>query len=188
MDQPHPNFIPKLKDLSIQELDAEAEKQLELKLVPMPFRNNISGCEGFLSSNLDEIIYYEHPTNEARTRFTIAHEIGHLVLHANYIKQLMITDFNKWVATILTLDTAVWSRAEFQANRFATFLLVPISELMQEITTFKPQLEKAYNSGIKHPAEIYEYLAPGLARTFLVSEEMMKHHLSNNAIDPFSIL
>jgi Zn-dependent peptidase ImmA (M78 family) len=65
-------------------------------------------------------------------RFTIGHEIGHAVLHAN----------DSWTATLPLLEGGrTWCRdgsqdpPEFQANRFASYLLVPTDRLLGLLPT-----------------------------------------------------
>jgi hypothetical protein len=77
----------------------------------------------FLQSNeiviSDELDPYEHPLREGRYRFTLAHEIGHWVLHR---PQAMATH---QASLILCRSTSRPDRLEWQANQFAAYLLMP---------------------------------------------------------------
>jgi len=62
----------------------------------------------------------------ARWRFTLAHEIGHLVLHQEYAEEnsfQSIIDDDNYVNAINNKDIA---RMEAQANQFASYLLMPM--------------------------------------------------------------
>lgn len=170
------------------DVEAIAEFDLKISLTPMPFKSRLSGCEGFLSGNLDEIIYYEHSDNEPRTRFTIAHELGHLVLHSNIIQQLNVSSLEDWREMIPNLPNDSWTRAETQANMFAAHLLVPLDALMEEMNHFRDQLIFIKAKKNFEPYEVYPYITPYLAKRFCVSEDVMLAQLVNNKIDPFSIL
>jgi Zn-dependent peptidase ImmA (M78 family) len=65
-------------------------------------------------------------------RFTIGHEVGHAMLHAD----------DSWTGTLPMLDAGkTWCRdgsldpTEFQANRFASYLLIPSDRLISRLPT-----------------------------------------------------
>ncbi|MDR1219573.1 MAG: ImmA/IrrE family metallo-endopeptidase [Treponema sp.] len=64
--------------------------------------------------------------DEHRKRFTIAHEIGHVILHGSFLINpvseidLSINNFNDYI-----LDEDAIKRTEIQANIFAAHLLMP---------------------------------------------------------------
>lgn len=78
-----------------------------------------------------------------RIRFSIAHEIGHYVLHKNLIAKLRTSSYEAWKEMQQDLLEALWGRAEFQAREFAGRLLVPPSLLVQELKVLKPLIEQA---------------------------------------------
>lgn len=66
--------------------------------------------------------------NYDRFRFTMAHELGHYMLHAALIKEQGIASFGETENTInddLFINTEDMKRFERQANRFAATLLMP---------------------------------------------------------------
>jgi Zn-dependent peptidase ImmA (M78 family) len=81
----------------------------------------LSGAEGRLVATTDHggVIRSAESGNLARWRFTVAHEIGHFVLH-----QRSTID-----RTTLRKDFTVWTKAseEAEANYFAAELLMPQS-------------------------------------------------------------
>merc|ERR1711916_51690 len=58
-----------------------------------------------------------------RQRFTIAHEIGHIILHHNIDEEISEVDYR-------TSDRQ-FNRKEFQANAFASALLMPKNEAIK---------------------------------------------------------
>jgi hypothetical protein len=81
----------------------------------------------------------EHPRNEGRYRFTLAHEIGHWVLHRHQVAQARrVPLFTGRPAPTIICRTASRKKSiEIQADRFASYLLMP-EELLrrqwQELT------------------------------------------------------
>lgn len=75
-----------------------------------------------------------HPN---RQRFTIAHEIGHLQLHPNFITSAVHVD-KQFAESVLKRDTSSATgaeRLEVEANQFAAALLMPggiLDELLEE--------------------------------------------------------
>lgn len=69
------------------------------------------------------IIYYSDSiTDEHRRLFTVAHELGHWILHRNHLLDGILRDE--------VLEEGGASRIEIQANKFASYLLVPESALL----------------------------------------------------------
>lgn len=64
-------------------VEAIVEFGLRLDLVPVPGLVEARGINGYLSSDRSPIFVDEHLFRnvETRYRFTLAHEVGHLVLH-----------------------------------------------------------------------------------------------------------
>lgn len=86
---------------------------------PQVVFEDLSGCEGkFISiANSSIIKINSNIKNEGRKRFTLAHELGHYILHRNmnYIK-CTIEDFYDWTGR---------KQIETEANYFASELLMP---------------------------------------------------------------
>lgn len=129
---------------------------LDISIVPHKFSDNISGVffrkEGnlYLGVNSDQ---HEH-----RQRFTIAHEIGHYLMHSH---ETLHYDTHKELADgVLFRADNVSSSEETEANHFAAELLMP-EELVAELI----------ESGMTSIQE--------LAEKFEVSQDAMKYRLIN---------
>jgi Zn-dependent peptidase ImmA (M78 family) len=129
-------------------------KKLGIKIVPNPFSENISGVffrkdnKLFLGVNSDHHIH--------RRRFTIAHEIGHYILHSG---EILHYDTNELEKIYLRSDN-ISSPEEAEANHFAAELLMP-EELIHK---FIENDEKSIKV---------------LAERFNVSEDAMRYRLTN---------
>lgn len=74
-------------------------------------------------------IYVNKDNLEVRKRFTIAHEIGHYVLHHEALMNGYIVDYRKAIMNYATEDDLI---KETQANMFASALLLPREKLESE--------------------------------------------------------
>lgn len=106
--------------------------------VPGIYRN--FGVDSYINSDFTTIVVDEDAAvnNEARYRFSIAHELGHLVLHKEYYPS-NIYDLESFLRYI-TIDRN--SDAEHQADMFAAALLVPLDEL-------KTQMEEVFGRDLR---------------------------------------
>jgi Zn-dependent peptidase ImmA (M78 family) len=103
-----------------------------------------------------------HPAT--RQRFTIAHELGHLLLHGDelHIDEGFPFAFRDEVSS-LAVDPG-----EIEANHFAAELLMPASWLIREIRGQSLDIES-------------EKVIVSLAKTYGVSVQSMTHRLTNLA-------
>ncbi|MBI5739450.1 MAG: ImmA/IrrE family metallo-endopeptidase [Nitrospirae bacterium] len=105
--------------------------KLGIHVVPKFMMEKNIGLVGFLSNDFSTIYIDEnvHDYQEARFRFTLAHEIGHLMLHKNMYKNLAFRTPEEWKSIQLRLKDDVRKWFEWQANCFAGLVLVPRDEL-----------------------------------------------------------
>lgn len=121
-----------------------------------------------------------------RMRFTIAHEIGHYLLHANYFKNCNITSWNE---TEDTLKEGVWmngeavKRAEYQANLFASYLLMP-TLTTAILYAYYDQKFTGRKSDLMYYSELqpetwarYHYVVGHIAQRLQVSKEVATYRL-----------
>lgn len=98
-----------------------------------------------------------------RQRFTIAHEIGHLILHAHeklHVDERFPLAFRNDESSRATQET------EIEANQFAAALLMPVDFLQKEIESLPEDMED-------------EKAVAELARRFEVSEQAMTIRLTS---------
>ena len=137
-------------------------------------RHRFEGWEsGFiLRDGRQTIIGVNTRTSRRRQRFTIAHEIGHLLLHegtliVDHAVRVNWRDEGSGMAT----DTE-----EIQANTFAAELLMPRELVINSLEEYIDEISKT-NRAMSH-----EDLITSLAREFDVSAEAMGYRLINLGI------
>ncbi len=104
---------------------------------------------GKLSFNPLEIyISKELQDNVYRWRFTLAHEIGHLLFHYEILKNYLDenTDTEKSLSLGDELPSELNKNMEIQANIFASYLLLPTKPLLQDVANYfiKQNIYKPY--------------------------------------------
>lgn len=154
-----------LKDLNITKVEnIKTEKIAKFlgidDIQPEKLSHSISGF--FVQENKKNYIRYNKNEVEERQRFTIAHELGHFILHKNkslsVIKQgVLYRDDNSSSGEV---------KKEREANAFAAALLMPSKLIAKEI-------DKAPSASNVNNAIAY------LADRFRVSEQAMMFRLMN---------
>jgi Zn-dependent peptidase ImmA (M78 family) len=103
---------------------------LDLKATPSSFTDDMSGL--LLVENKRGAIGYNSSHASVRQRFTIAHEIGHYVLHVRTSQSRLFLD--RYVVYRRDDKSSTGNdREETEANAFAAALLMPSQLLRREI-------------------------------------------------------
>lgn len=138
-------------------------------------RNHFDGTEsGFtLRDGTRIIIGINTRTSKKRQRFSIAHELGHVILHP--LSALIVDHAVRidWRDDVSALGTDM---QEVEANAFGAALLMPKEMVFMEIKEYVSRFE---NSGVGLTREEF---TSELARTFDVSTEAMGFRLINLGI------
>ncbi|MBD2784202.1 ImmA/IrrE family metallo-endopeptidase [Xenorhabdus sp. DI] len=119
--------------------------------------------------------------NSHRWRFTLAHEIGHYILHSNFIteKYDLYSEVESnffWDENNLNIMNSIKNSLEWQANMFANCILMPRYEVFNVIKDLVKKLQISnFSNGIiyldNQPCNIHNYncVIEKLKRTFNVS-------------------
>jgi hypothetical protein len=107
--------------------------RLGIEIVPVPGLGNFDTV-AYLSHDLteirvDEFVYHHRPN---RYRFSLAHELGHRVLHADVYRQFEFSDVASWkhvMTNVIPLEQ--YRYLESHANSFAGLVLAPAAELRE---------------------------------------------------------
>ncbi len=150
------------------------EISLGINIVPTPGMMDNFGVDAMFAYDFSQINIDEHQFNsvETRARFTLAHELGHFVLHRQYVEEQKFENTELWKKFVLS--DLHREPLETQANMFASVLLMPTDHVASQFETARQQLAKnpAFANG-KLPDDftLAPYLAKDMARAFNVSEE-----------------
>lgn len=175
MSRAEDRAIALLKKHGIEEPPVPIEDIAE-GLGAMIVRNNFDGPEsGFaLRDGKSIIIGINTRTSRKRQRFSIAHEIGHVVLHP---LNALIVDHSvrmDWRDDVSSLGT---NKQEIEANAFGATLLMPHEMVIDHV---KKYISRVPNLALGSSRR--NELVSELAREFDVSTEAMGFRLINLGI------
>jgi len=159
------------------------EFDLNLDIVPVPGLEKAFEIVGFTSSDLSEITVDEHvyESQANRYRFTLAHEAGHVVLHADLFKQQRFRRVDDWKDFVRTFPELDLSRLEWQAHSFAGLVLVPGDALERVVRDVIRQVKA---QGVNHERDFANDLVVDVAATrFEVSTEVIQRRLGYDRLD-----
>lgn len=156
------------------------EFQLGLEIVPIKGLQYSHEVEAFLTRDLSQICVDDGTmeTRLSRYRFSLAHEVGHVVLHGNIWRQFPFHDIASWKAFVEDFPERQYRTLEFQANHFAAAVLVPRRELPKRL---EECIELARQHGLDErtiESGIDDYIASKIARQFEVSAEVIRIRLA----------
>lgn len=140
-------------------IDSIIESRLNIDIVPIAGLKEGLENDGFISRDfstiyIDQNIYFNV---EVRYRFSLAHEIGHFILHKDIYRDLQYETVEDWADIYDAIGSDDYGKLEFQANHFAGCLLIPdfaLWPLFQEtLKDILPQIKAAQEKNI--PRETY---------------------------------
>jgi len=177
----------KRNDILPVDIEAIAEFDLGLNIFPFPNLQQTFDVDGFISGDLnviyvDEFSYYQRP---ARYRFTIAHEIGHYVLHSDLIASFHPQSVADWSKFVLSIDEETYGWLEWQAYSFAAAVLVPRVSLRQnfykELKLLQPKIDLIRSKGLSVESSqdyIINAIATKLIGIYDVSDDVLNKRIS----------
>lgn len=147
------------------------ELDLEISIVPIKGLLAKESIDAFLSHDFSELyIDHDHYMGQTnRSRFTLAHEVGHYVMHRQIVAQ--ITSIEQWRRFILGDGTgrAIY---EIHADNFAGCLLMPRERLLAEYEIQKKTAEDRFRAAklnVPDKKTLISFIANEIARKFDVS-------------------
>jgi Zn-dependent peptidase ImmA (M78 family) len=153
------------------EIEEIVEIKLKIKIIPIPNLMEQCGVDAQITSDFSAIYAdqksYENDTN--RFRFSLAHELGHFILHKNFYKQLKICELADILAFIDEIDAKEYANLETQANKFANYFLIPREELSKIKGEIIKEVSKEHNIKNIDEKTLNSYLAGYIAPRFGVS-------------------
>ncbi len=200
------NIVPYISNTKMEEITSSILKEIEYQQGKVDLNQIISYLEQhsnfkiFYNVNLHQNIlgkidlvnskiYIDNTQCKTyvRTRFTIAHELGHYFLkHSNYMFQEAFYDNEDNLEQPIDIGIEEIQRMEWQANQFAAYLLLPQKEFLKEVYFHAKKLN-LYNRGFgliyldnqKCNRETFIKLSSPLMQKYKVSRSVIKIRLKN---------
>ncbi len=179
---------PTGRSLPVKVLDL-AEFDLGLELVPVAGLREQLDIEALLMGDLRSILVDKHafisPRLEYRLRFSVAHEIGHLILHCDIYGGLKHATAAEWFDYISAIPDVEYGWVEWQAYEFAGRLLVPPAPLREAFQTAIQTAQAAgYADWLAADEAALDYIATRIAPKFGVSAEVIAKRLRAEKLWP----
>jgi hypothetical protein len=159
-----------------------AEFELGLEIRPVSRLREEEDIDALLLGDWQTLMvdqrHYMDDRYLSRLRFSVAHELGHYVLHRSIFEQIPRRSIEEWVRFTLNLPDKEYGLLEYHAYEFAGRFLVPYAQLASEFELAVSQVER---SGLKR-SELRDerhigYLAKPIAAKFAVSGEVIERRL-----------
>lgn len=168
----HPsNILP----IPIEEI---VEIKMGVALYAIPGIKPLLGIDAFINSDFTQITVDENSltTFTARARFSIAHEIGHLILHKEWYKKYGPQNIDDYLIFHERIDVKSYKYIEIQAHTFAGLVLVPKDLLLNQLKLRLGRVPNHENTEILIP------VANDLLDIFQVSGDVMLRRLEREGI------
>ena len=140
-----------LTDAEVKTLPVKIEeiaKSLGLKVIPYAFDDDISGTL-IIDQN---VIGFNQTESRVRRRFTIAHEVGHYILHKD--KKPIFLDKLFRLNSSSSSSSEQNQELEMEANIFAASILMPESLMRKEVENI--DFDFASEEAIKYLARVFD--------------------------------
>lgn len=164
-----------------------------LNIIPVLNLRALQHQDGYTSLEASDV-YVDEKQSETypnRYRFTLAHEMGHVVLHSHILKVIRtpLSTRDAYRGFLLGMEEQTRRRFEFQADMFAGTVLVPLARLLQEyrseVVNLAPALEaarQATDDGAMIAGEAWNTIKDRLSQSFCVSRGTIGHRLRQSGL------
>jgi Zn-dependent peptidase ImmA (M78 family) len=156
--------------------------QLKLDIFPIPGLLKDIDIDGFTTSDLtcicvDDFVYNNR---NSRYRFTLAHELGHIVLHEKLFESASFRKIAEWKRFYAGIPESDRSWVEYQAYAFGGLVLVPKLQLHREIPKCIALVKKHGGWVAKDASAAQDFVEECLAEKFDVSREVIFKRLDKD--------
>jgi Zn-dependent peptidase ImmA (M78 family) len=164
-------------------IEGIAEFELGLDIVPVPGLMSDLDVDAFITADLKEIRVdqYIQQRVPARYRASLAHEVGHTLIHGDFFRELRFATIAEWKAVLASMSTSAIDKLEDQARLLGALILVPPSQLKAQFDLAVAKLpggmrvERLSEKG-------QELFAGGVAKPFEVSAALMFRRLRQDRL------
>ncbi|MEX1027553.1 MAG: ImmA/IrrE family metallo-endopeptidase [Candidatus Paceibacterota bacterium] len=161
------------------------ERDYEMEVVPIRGLQDAFNIDAFISRDTTIISVDEFVLEKRlnRYRFSLAHELGHRVLHREILQTMAFESIEDWKSQAAQIPEREYGFLEYQANTFANCLLVPADKLDERFEQAVDQIRTAGLNPAEYPDECMDSISTGLGRQFEVSRNVIQNRLTNKHED-----
>ncbi|MBN9399555.1 MAG: ImmA/IrrE family metallo-endopeptidase ['Candidatus Kapabacteria' thiocyanatum] len=161
------------------------EKDLGMNIIPHKGLLEEVGAEAILLWNLTDIIIDEagfSASRRRRFRFSLAHEVGHAILHRSLAHLHRPKSRKEYVLMTQNMNSMYHALFEWQANEFAGRILVPKHRLEAHLEAQRVFVTAAAQMVGGSIPQLSEILSMGLSDIFDVSQEVIGIRLREEGV------
>jgi len=152
--------------------------------VPIPDLRRTCDVDGFLTGDLrsnmvDASLLAEQ---ERRYRFTLAHEVGHLILHGDVYRRHAFHSISVWKAFMGKISDEEHRWFESHAYAFAGLVLVPGDDLQRYLTKTMEWIQRRGIFSETHREFAWDWIEDALAEQFSVSREVIHRRMDKDRL------
>lgn len=184
-----------LNKIGSDEIPVQIEKIVEydlgMDIVPAPGIQQFVNTDAFTSGDFSSIWVDEDVYNNRyyRYRFSLAHEVGHVIMHKKYLMEIEFANLDEYKAFIDELDERDHSKMEYQGYTFGGLVLVPRERLkmyfQEELKKVKRYIDQARDNKIARNAYlsyVVDKIASNLSPVFEVSTGVLTRRINNDSL------
>jgi len=165
------------------------EFELDLEVRPISRLKEDNDIDALLLGNWKTIVVdqaqYMDERYANRLRFSLAHELGHYVLHQAAFQQMARGSVQEWIEFMRDISEKEYSFLEYHAYEFAGRFLVPPEALHREFDAAILLAEQNGMSRNQLQGDAHlQYLAKPVSRKFAVSSGVIERRLTKEKLWP----
>ncbi len=159
-------------------------ERMGVDIVPVPELMRNFSIDGWTTHDMKEIYVdeYVYDNVENRYRFTLAHEVGHIVLHSEVFKPYEFRSVEQWRKFVESVDDKQWDHLEHHANIFAAHVLMPTPELVRIYRGCSETIRREAPRIAEDPAALRHFVALCVSKVFRVSADSAEIRISNEPL------
>ena len=152
------------------------ESDLGLHIHPFPELYRKFKQSGFLSHDR-KVIYvdeYQYDNYVEKYRFTLAHEVGHYVMHKSFYEGLSFNYVQEYIEFLQSIPQKEWYWFETHGDSFAGQILVPTEPLEKNCIELLETYRDIYSKHAYIPHEFWTYASNDLSEIFEVNPKVIE--------------
>ena len=159
----------------------------EVTIIPLPGLREVHEVDAFMSQDcctmFADSAMLEHRSPN-RYRFSLAHELGHIVLHQEAFEALSFNSAAEWKRVMQLMSELDRQSLEWQAYCFGGLVLVPRQPLKDKLTN-AINLAKSKGFSFSGNLEVAKsYISTSLGKEFQVSSQVIEKRLDKDGLWP----
>lgn len=163
------------------------EFKFDISIIPVPGIKRVHSIDAYLTKDrksirVDESVFVA--TSPHRFRFSLAHELTHVVLHKEVYEEITFSSVEEWKIALASLPEKERNNLEWHANNLAGLILVPNGPLE---SCLRAAVEKARAGGIDlvdRPDIAKGFVSQSIGAEFSVSSIVIERRLELDNLWP----